>query len=99
MTVLILSRFSPFVNVIILTMNEFEHYPPDTWAMECDKWLTLIKQLEDGHGFAYVIGSLKDPIASGVTDSLTDAQAKAHRWCWLVNNVTQSRAEALISKL
>lgn len=80
-------------------MNDFEHYPPDTWALECDQWLALVKQLDDDHGFAYVIGSLKDPIASGVTDSLTDAQAKARRWCWLVNNVTLEEAQALIYKL
>ena len=80
-------------------MNDFEHYPPDTGALECDQWLALVKQLDDDHGFAYVIGSLKDPIASGVTDSLTDAQAKARRWCWLVNNVTLEEAQALIYKL
>jgi len=78
---------------------EWEHYPPDTWALECNNYLALIKHLEDESGFAYVIGSLDEPVALGVADTLSDAQAKARRWCWLVNNVTIEQATALIYKL
>ena len=81
---------------------EWEHYEPDTWAAEADDFIFLIKGLEmdtedlSDASFAYVFGTSESADVSGTVNSLSEAQAIANRYLWLVNNVTPERLDALI---
>jgi hypothetical protein len=77
---------------------DWEHYPPDTWAAELDEHMFLIKYVEEGE-YVYVFGTLHEPVLSGHVVTLSEAQAIANRYVWLVNNVTGDNLEALINKL
>ena len=77
---------------------DWEYYSPDTWAGEDDIYLFIIKKVEDD-SYAYVFGTESDVMVSGVSADLSEAQAIANRWSWLVNNVTPDRVGALLFKL
>ena len=71
--------------------------PPDTWAGELGEYMFLIKAADDR--FIFVFGTLTDAMVSGNVETLSEAQALANRFHWLVNNVTPEQFDALISKL
>ena len=79
------------------TLLEWDHYPPDTWASEVGDQLLLIKLVEEA--YVFVFGTTKEPLFSGSADTLSDAQAIANRYRWLVNNVTPERLDSLVNKL
>ena len=68
------------------------------WVGELLEHLFIIKEVEDG-SFTYVFGTEAEVSMSGNVNNLSDAQALANRWHWLVNNVTPDRLSALIFKL
>ena len=63
----------------------------DTLCGELNDFLILIKKLQDGGGWAYVVGTLSDAKLTGTVERLTDAKAKCIRYCWAVNNITPDR--------
>ena len=67
----------------------------DTLCGEYGDFLILIKRLQDGGGWAYVVGTLSDAKLTGTVERLTDAKAKCIRYCWAVNNVTPDRHNIL----
>ena len=91
---------TPLVNVHLLTVMliDWEHYPPDTWAGECQEHVFLIKELPDG-GFYYVFGTSDDVLHTGGWLDLRNAQAIANRWTWIVNNLTPDQQARVIAKL
>lgn len=77
---------------------DWQHYEPDTWAAESEDHVFLIKMVTDDD-FVFVFGTLDSASVSGNTLTLSDAQAIANRYHWLVNNVTAERLDALVNKL
>ena len=67
----------------------------DTICGEYDDFLILIKRLQSREGWAYVVGTLEDALLTGTVNELTDAKARAIRYCWAVNNVTPDRVHIL----
>ena len=76
---------------------DWEYYAPDTWAAESADLVFLIKKTDDK--FVFVIGTLEEATVTGAVDTLSDAQAIANRYSWIVNNVTPDHLNALINKL
>ncbi len=72
-----------------------EYEDGDTQTAEFNEFLLLVKRDPDSEEWAYVVGTLTDAKLTGVTDSLADAQARALRYCWAVNNLTPERAKVL----
>ena len=74
-------------------MFEWEHHPPDTWAVDTGEYMALMKQLEPDR-FVYVVGTLVDADLSGHEVSLANARAVCNRYMWAVNNIApESRAK------
>ena len=64
----------------------------DTQTAEYGDLLLLIRYLGDSDQWAFVVGDDTDARHSGVTDTESDAKARAIRYCWAVNNTTRERA-------
>ena len=68
---------------------------PEIQSAEYGDLLLLVRYLEPNDQWVYVVGSITDALLSGVTDSESDAKARAIRYCWAVNNMTPDRHKAL----
>ena len=77
---------------------EWEYHAPDTWAGEQGEHLFIIKSLASDQ-YYYVFGTSEEVMVTGDAGTLSDAQAIANRWGWIVNNVTPERVGKLLFKM